>query len=445
MNIRGIGVKIIEEVYEKEHFLKEVLDGYFYVHEFEQMEKSFLNKLVYGTVEQQVKIDYIINQFSKTKVNKLKPFIYYVLSISIYQMLEMDQVPHSAVCNEAVKLVKKRKMGNLSGYVNGVLRNISRELKYTTYPEYETDPVGYFSIRYSMPKWLCEILLSQYNEEIVHKIGEDSLQSPVMTIRHNPIKCTKDELISELNSYNLSFIPGHLFDYAYKITGPINLKEVSSFQNGHFLVQDESSMLASEILAPDIGSKVLDLCAAPGGKTTHLAQLVGKTGLVIARDVSDKKIDLIKSNMEKLGINHIQCEVADATILNENDIESFEYVLIDAPCSGLGILKKKPDIKRNMNPERIQSLLNIQHIILNNASMYVKIGGVMVYSTCTINKQENHDQVKRFLNTHPNYELIDLGVKNTISSMQIEEGMLQLLPIDDLTDGFFIAKLKKVR
>jgi len=176
MNIRAIGVKIIEEVYEQDHFLKEVLEGYFYAHDFEKMEKAFLNKLVYGTIEQQVKIDYIINQFSKIKVKKLKPFIYYVLSISIYQMLEMDQVPHSAICNEAVKLVRKRKMTNLSGYVNGVLRTISREFKYITYPEYDVDPVQYFSVLYSLPIWLTELLLSTYDEKTIHKIGQDSLR-----------------------------------------------------------------------------------------------------------------------------------------------------------------------------------------------------------------------------------------------------------------------------
>jgi 16S rRNA (cytosine967-C5)-methyltransferase len=444
MNMRGIGVKIIEEVYEKEHFLKDVLEGYFHAYEFEQTEKAFLNKLVYGTIEQQIKIDYIINQFSKTKVDKLKPFIYYVLSMSIYQMLEMTQVPHSAVCNEAVKLVKKRKMGNLSGYVNGVLRTIGREFKYIKYPEYETDPVQYFSVLYAMPIWLVSLLMAQYDEETIKKIGEDSLMSPNMTIRHNPLKCTKDELIAELAKYNLNVKSGELFDYAFKILGPINLKELPSFQDGYYLVQDESSMLASEVLKPQTGSKVLDLCAAPGGKTTHLAELIGETGTVVARDVSERKIALINMNIEKLGFKNIDCQVADATVYDHTIKEAFDYVLVDAPCSGLGILKKKPDIKRNMNEERIESLLIIQHNILNNAALYVKIGGVLVYSTCTINKQENRAQIDRFLTEHSDFELQTIELNHTLSSMQIEDGMLQLLPIDDLTDGFFIAKLKKV-
>lgn len=444
MNIRWIGVKIIEEVYEQEHFLGEVLDGYFHVHDFETHEKAFLNKLVYGTVESQMKIDYIINQFSKTKVTKLKPFVYYVLSISIYQLLEMQNVPPSAVCNEAVKLIKKRKMNQLAGYVNGVLRTISREIQFIIYPDKKTEFKNYIQVYYSMPLWLVELLLSQYDETVVEQIAIDSNLVPKLSVRLNTNLSTPEEFERGINTLGLQLSDGYILPYAYRIEGAVNLNKMDLFQKGYFTVQDESSMLVAEVMEIASGDVVLDLCSAPGGKTTHLASFVGPNGRIDARDISQRKLELVKENAKRLQLDQISYKVHDATVLDPTIEAQYNYVLADVPCSGLGIIKKKPDIKRFMNPDKIRGLLDIQKNILKVSASYVKIGGTLIYSTCTINKQENQDQINGFLKEHPDFVLESFSLPTMTPNMILETGMIQLLPVEQITDGFFIAKLKKV-
>lgn len=442
MNTRLIAIKILEEVYEQNHFLKDVLDGYFYTHEFERHEKSFLKNLVYGTVEQQIKIDYIINQFSKVKTKKLKPFIYYVLSISVYQLLEMTSVPPSAVCNEAVKLVKKRKMYNLSGFVNGVLRTIDRELKYITYPDEKTQPQAYLNSFYALPMWLVDLLLSQYDYETVKAIAEDTMLAPDLSIRVNTLKTNPDKLMTTLKKQGLSVSKGHYLDNALRITSSTNLADNENFKNGDFIVQDESSMMVSYVLDAKDKDSILDMCAAPGGKSLHISESVAS---VEARDVSDRKVALINENIEKLGIKNIETKVFDGLIIDESIIDCFDGVIVDAPCSGLGIVRKKPDIKRNMSLERIENLIQIQEKLLNNASKYVKIGGSLIYSTCTINRAENIEQVEKFLKEHSDFKVEPIKLNEPLSNMFFNHGFLQMLPMNNLTDGFFIAKLKKVK
>lgn len=444
MNIRWIAVKILEEVYEENHFLNEVLDGYFYTHEFDKHEKAFLNKVVYGTIEQQIKIDYIINQFSKVKVKKLKPFVYYVLSISIYQLLEMDHVPQSAVCNEAVKLIKKRKLGTLSGFVNGVLRTVSREIKYISYPSKEKELAEYVHVYYSLPKWLVDMMVYQYTKEQVLLMAEDMNMPPKLSVRLNTEKLSVEDFSKQISESGVHVESGTILPYALKLVGAIDLSKNQLFNEGVFTIQDESSMLVTEIMSPEPGSKVLDVCSAPGGKTCHIASVVGPDGSVEARDVSDRKIDKVKENAKRLGLGNINYKVMDGTQLDEASIEQFDYVLTDVPCSGLGIIKKKPDIKRFMTKEKIDSLKVVQKDILNSASRYVKIGGTLIYSTCTINKEENLWQLKAFLKKHKDFQLESIDGITLNENMILEDNVLQLIPIKQMTDGFFIAKLKRV-
>lgn len=407
----------------------------------EQHEKAFINRIVYGTVENKIKLDYIINLFSSTKTNKLKLTILILLRMSIYQMLFMDHVPHSAIINEAVKLVKKRKMTNLSGFLNGVLRNISRNISSIEYPNEQTEPNEYLSVYYSFPKWLIDYLLEQYHYDTLKEVLEDSLKTPKICIRHNHLKGSMESLLECLKEDGLNPLQGHILPYAMYLEGTGSIRQLKSFQMGLFQIQDESSMLVGEVAQPNEGDYVLDVCSAPGGKTTHFAQLMNNKGKVIARDVSDKKIQRIEENCRRLGINNVVIEKYDATEFDDTLTDKLDIVLTDVPCSGLGIIKKKPDIKYNVSPKGIESLIQIQRVIVNNAARYVKKDGLLIYSTCTINKKENDENIQWFLDQHSNFELIPLGFEQINTN---DKGFLQILPINDIADGFFIAKMKRM-
>lgn len=441
INLRNQCLKILEEEYNTKLYINEILEGYFNMLTLESHEKAFINRVVYGTVENKIKLDYIINLFSNTKTDKLKLPILILLRMSIYQMLYMDNIPHSAIIDEAVKLVKKRKMTNLSGFLNGVLRNISRNLSSIQYPCESDQPHEFLSVNYSFPEWLVDYLLEQYSYDTIKAILEDSLKTPKVCIRHNALKGSFETLKNALLSDGIKPLPGHLLPYALYLEGTGNIRELKSFQEGLFQIQDESSMLVGEVAEPKEGDLVLDVCSAPGGKSTHLAQLMNNKGTIYARDLSERKLKRIAENCERLGITNIQLSRFDATQVDDRLIDKVDLVLTDVPCSGLGIIKKKPDIKYNVTPEGIDSLIKIQRSILEASSHYVKKGGYLIYSTCTINKNENDKNVQWFLEQNPKFEKVPLEFKDININ---NEGFLQILPINELADGFFIAKLRRM-
>lgn len=440
MNIRNYALKILEEFENKKGYINELLDDYFFMYEMSEQNKAFLNRLVYGVVENIYKLDYIINHFSKTPTNKMKLPIKIVLRLSVYQMLYMNSIPDRAIIDEAVKLIKKRKMNNLSGFINGVLRNISRNKDSITYPD-ESDALEYFEIMFSIPRWLSEMLLQQYDFSLIKKVFEDSLDSPSLTIRINEAKTNKNELISILSKEKINVKNGNL-PYSLYIENTGDIKAHESFKNGLFFVQDESSMLVAEAAKPlqDI-SLIMDLCAAPGGKTTHLAQLTQDKIRITARDISEKKLEKISENINRLQLKSIELKKWDASVLDEEYIRRADLVIADVPCSGLGVIKKKPDIKYNINKQGIENLKILQKKILETASEYVKKDGILIYSTCTINKEENQDNINEFLAQHKEFSIVPLdNQENNINT----DGFLQLLPINNQSDGFFIAKIKRM-
>lgn len=404
--------------------LKNMLDLYQYL---DKQKRAFITRVVNGTLERQIEIDYIISRFSSVKIQKMKPVIRTILRFGVYQLKYMDSVPDSAVCNEAVKLAEKRGFRGLKGFVNGVLRNVSRNLDHISYPGKE-DPVSYLSVKESLPEWLVKLWLESYDVETIEKMGEAFLMPEALTVRFDPGKITRDALILRLAKEGVEArkIPG--VPCGLYLSGIDYLGALPSFQEGLFQVQDISSMQVALLADPKKGDQVLDVCAAPGGKALHMAELLQGTGHVEARDLSGQKVELIRENIARSGLTNIEAVCHDATLPDPDWKEKADILIADLPCSGLGVLGRKPDLKLRMTPGSAEELAGLQRRILGVVKDYVKPGGKLLYSTCTIHKKENEENTRWFVEQFSEYTLIQ------------EE---QRLPGRDAGDGFYIAMFRK--
>lgn len=423
--------------------LRNVLNKYQYL---DKKERAFITRVTEGTLEHMIEIDYIIDQFSKVKVNKMKPVIRCILRSAVYQLKYMDSIPDSAVCNEAVKLASKKGFHNLKGFVNGVLRNISRNLDQITYPD-KKDYLNYLSVTYSMPVWILKQWLACYEKETVETMLVDFLKEKPTTIRCNLSQCTVEELVESLEKEGVHVDKHPYLPYALWISSYNYLAELESFQKGMFSVQDISSMMVAQLAAPKEGDTVIDVCAAPGGKALHVAELLHGTGHVEARDLTDYKVNLIQENILRAGVENMTAKRWDATVLDEDSVGKADIVIADLPCSGLGVLGKKTDLKYKMTEETQKDLAELQRSILSKVQAYVKPEGTLIYSTCTIHEAENMDNVHWFLDAFPEFELVSIQEELCMelrSSVQ-EKGCLQFLPGVHESDGFFIAKFKRVK
>lgn len=444
MNERELILDILLEVMENGKYshivLREVLDKYQFA---DKKKRAFITRVTEGTIEHVIELDYIINQYSKVKVKKMKPLIRNLMRSAVYQMKYMDSVPDSAVCNEAVKLAGKRGFGGLRGFVNGLLRNISRNLDQIIYPKKE-DGTIYYSVKYSLPEWIVIRWIQEFGEEVLEQMASAFLQDGKTTIRVNTSKCTKEELVEVLRKEEVKVEEHPYLDYALEISQYDSLYFMESFQNGLFQVQDISSMLVSEIADSKEGDYIIDVCAAPGGKALHLADKLQGTGKVEARDLTDYKISLIEDNIQRSQMHNIFAVKWDATVLDKEAISKADIVIADLPCSGLGVMGKKTDLKYRIQPKDLEELAKLQQDILQQVYQYVKIGGRLIYSTCTINKLENEDNV-RFIIEELGMTQISLrpylcqGLKESVAL----DGSLQLLPGVHQSDGFFIAGFRK--
>ena len=447
LNLREMALEILLEVERNGAYpnvlLKQTLDKYLYM---EKQERAFLTRLVGGTVERKLTLDYYLNQVSKTPVNKMKPVIRCIMRMAAYQIFYMDAVPDSAACNEAVKLAQKKGFQTLKGFVNGVLRNLSRQKDSMTMPDAAKEPVKAFSVQYSVPEWMVEKVIKDYGIENAKNMFASLYENVgATTIRVNNSKISTEECVKLLEKEGVHVEKAFYVENALEISGYDSLTFLESFENGYFQVQDVSSMLVGLAANPKSGDKVIDICAAPGGKSIHVADLLKGTGHVEARDLTDYKVSLIEENIARCGFENITAKRADALILDEAAKETADIVIADLPCSGLGVLKKKSDIKYRMSQSQIEELAQLQRDILRNAVTYVKSGGTLIYSTCTIAKEENELQVDWILENLP-LQLVSL--KGCLCEAVLEnterEGVLQLLPGREKTDGFFLAKFRKV-
>lgn len=394
----------------------------------EKQERAFITKVTEGTLEQMIKIDYIINSFSNIRVSKMKPVIRCILRSAVYQICFLDGVPDSAACNEAVNLAGKRGFRNLKGFVNGVLRNIARKKEQIVYPDERKQPQEAVSVQYSLPLWLVEQWETEYGMDKTKAMAKALLEEKPTAVRINLNQITKEELIKQLKSEGVDVTESKELPYALFLSGYDYLNKLSGFQEGCFYVQDISSMKVAETAEPKEGDVVLDVCGAPGGKSIHIAQMLRGTGQVITRDLTPSKVAKIEENIARCRIENMRAECADARVPDESLREKADIVIADLPCSGLGVIGRKKDIKYKMTPEKEQELVALQREILSVVPAYVKSGGTLVYSTCTIHKAENEENVQWLLENHRELHL---------------ESMKQIFPDETGNDGFFIAKLRK--
>lgn len=429
VSVRELVLDILIEVNEKDQYshlvIRDVLNKYQYL---EKQERAFLTRLAEGTIEHMLEMDFIIDSFSKVKVKKMKPLIRNLLRMSVYQLKYMDSIPDAAVCNEAVKLVQKRGFGQLRGFVNGVLRNIARELPHLQYPDEKLEPVRFLEVTYSVPAWIVEQWVKDYGFEKAKAICESFLQERPITIRTNLTKTTPEALKQKLIAEGVVVKEIEKLSYAFEISGYDYLQALSSFEEGLFYVQDVSSMMVAEIAAPEKGNYIIDVCAAPGGKSSHLAEKLGGTGMVEARDLTEYKVSLIEENIERHGLENMNAVQKDATLYDEASEEKADVLICDLPCSGLGVMGKKTDIRYKMTKEKQKELVQLQRKILDTVHTYVKKGGSLVYSTCTIHKDENSGNVAWFVEKYPEFEVLYSE---------------QIFPGKEYHDGFFIAKLRR--
>ena len=445
VNLREIILGALMEITEEEAYshvvLRAVLEKYQYL---EKRDRAFISRTVEGTLEHMVQLDYIIEQFSNVPVYNMKPLIRNLLRMSVFQMKYMDSVPDSAICNEAVKIAQKRGFYNLKGFVNGVLRNISRRMDQVKYPDPGQEPLHYLAVKYSFPVWMLQKWVMQYGYEATEKICIDTHMSHPTVVRCNLSRATKEEIVESLLDQGITVKAHPYLDYALEISDYNYIQAITAFKRGWIQVQDVSSMLVAEVAAPNWGDICIDVCAAPGGKSLHLADKLMGSGCVEARDLSDVRVKLIQDNIQRSQVINVKAALQDATVPDPASFGRADIVLADVPCSGLGVIGKKQDIKYKMSEKQMQDIIRIQRRILSVVQAYVKPGGVLIYSTCTIGADENQFNIKWFLENFPfHLESIDPYICDELKGKTTAGGYIQLLPGVHKSDGFFIARLRR--
>ena len=445
VNLREIVLGMLMEITEGEAYshivLRDVLEKYQYL---DKRDRAFISRTCEGTLEHMILLDYIIECFSKVPVYNMKPLIRNLLRMSVYQLKYMDSVPDSAAVNEAVKIAHKRGFYNLKGFVNGVLRAVARGLDGVVYPDPRENPVLYLSVMYSVPQWIVEKWVRQFGFETTERVCASFHVQRGTPVRCDLSKASKEEIIRELTEQDITVREHPYLDYALEISGYNYLQAVSAFKKGWIYVQDVSSMLVAEAAAPNWGERCLDVCAAPGGKALHLADKLQGSGYVEARDISEQKVALMQENIERSGAINIRAIVKDATVPDEDMFGKMDIVLADVPCSGFGVIGKKQDIKYKMTAAKQAEIIRLQRRILHVVQNYVRPGGTLIYSTCTIGQDENQMNLQWFLKYFPfHLESIDSYICDELKSKTTKGGYLQLLPGVHDCDGFFIARLRR--
>ncbi len=442
---RELVFSILDNIYRKGSFSNITLEKHLKDEESKR-KQNFIREMVYGVLENDIFLEHVISKSSKIKMKKIHKPILIILKMGIYQIFFMDSVPSSAAVNESVILAKKYGNKGSIGYVNGMLRNISRNKDELKNIDIE-DPIKRISVKYSHPRWMVDKWTKEYGIDFTEDLCRSNNEKPNLNITVNTLKTSREDLKNRLKKSGFKTRESRYSVDSLIIENPFKISDIKEFKSGEFTIQDESSALVAQIMNPEPGSTVIDVCSAPGGKSVHIAQKMENKGRVISRDIYEHKLSLIRSNSQRLGIDIIETEIYDAIEIDGSLVNTADYVLVDAPCSGLGLIRRKPEIKANKSQEDIESLSDLQFRILNNAKNYLKIGGVLIYSTCTIGKRENVDIIDKFLKENTDFSKLDLSgyIKSEVEIPSLQEGYIELYPNIHGTDGFFIAKMKKTR
>lgn len=424
MNARELAINVLYKVEFGEGYSNVALDKELNKYDLNSLDRGLASEIVYGVLTWKITLDEIIKRYSSIKLKKISPWILNILRIGIYQIVFLDKIPESAAVNESVELAKKYGHEASARFVNAILRKIDKDemdklLEYV-YPKtmFENE---FISIATSHPVWMVDELLEQYDKKFVTALLNANNITPEITLRANTLKTSRDELFKLLSLKNVDCRKGKLQD-------SVKVRKMADFGGQLFSVQDEAAQLACLKLDPKPGERVLDACSAPGGKTTYLAELMKNTGRIDAWDIHPHRVRLVEEAAQKLGISIIKATMRDASNYSTEYNGRFDKILLDVPCSGLGVIRKKPDIKWTRKKEDLPELIEIQARILDTCADYLRTGGRMVYSTCTVLKQENEEQIERFLSRHSEFTLAE---------------KINLFPNVDETDGFFIAVLER--
>lgn len=441
---REAALKILIEVNENGAYSNIALNKHFSSDELREIDKSFVTELVYGTVKWKLTLDRVIAAYSNIKMGKLSPWILNILRMGAYQILYMTRVPNSAACNESVNLAGRYGHKASSGFVNAVLRNITRNGAEVAIPSREQDLTGHLSVRYSYPRWLVEKYIGLFGADFTEGLLDAGNGTPELTLRANTMRVTPEELVEALKIEGVEATAGKYVREAVVLKSTTAIAKLKAFRDGLFQVQDESSMLPAAVLAPKAGETVLDACSAPGGKATHMAQLMQNEGTIIARDIHEHKLKLIDSAAARLGIHIVKSELHDAALPDRTHEKTFDRILLDVPCTGLGIVRRKPDIKWARQTKDIESITTLQRTLLQAVSGALKPGGILVYSTCTVLPEENEDIIRSFIESNDDFIPDDIAPFLPPALAVYASGCtLQLYPNRDGIDGFFMARLRR--
>ncbi len=406
----------------------------------EGADRALYTAIFYGTVERKITLDYIIGCLCDKK-REIDANVRIILRLSLYQMRYLDRVPDYAVVNDAAELCRRFASNSAVSFVNAVLHAYRREEKKLRFPDAKTDPVRYLSVTYAYPEWLCEMWAGMYGMEKTESVFRAFDENPPITVRVNTLKTTQDALMEAMKQKNIGCQPTGNVPGGIRLRGHCPIDAIPGFADGDCFVQDEASQIAAYVLGTQPGEFVMDACSCPGGKSFSTALWMNNTGRILSCDLHKNKLKLVSEGAERLGISIIETREQNGSVFVPEYEGKADRVLCDVPCSGLGVLSKKPDI-RHKGKEEIERLPEIQYAILENCSRYVKPGGILVYSTCTLNRAENEDNVSRFLTAHPEFAPVPF----TVGAREIGEGMISLFPDEFVgCDGFFIAKLRRVK
>ncbi|MBQ3331584.1 MAG: 16S rRNA (cytosine(967)-C(5))-methyltransferase RsmB [Ruminococcus sp.] len=440
-NVRNIAYNVLYRVLHEDAYSAIAINSAVREEKLSGVDVSFLSALVYGVLERKLTLEYIIRQYSSVRIKKIEAKTLIILYLGMYQLIYMDKVPDSAAVNESVKLCKHLRLYKSAGFVNAVLRHFIRAEKHYDMPD-PKDTLRYLSVVYSCPESIIDELLDTYGEELTQRILQGCIGRPPITVRVNTLKTTKQQLISDLKAQAVRAEDVPYLENSLFLSSTGSLEGIPQFRQGHFFVEDAASQLCAEILGAQAGERVVDVCAAPGGKSLYSAIRMENIGEVFSYDIHEHKIRLMQDNAERLGVSIMHTALRNAA--SDEPLPECQRMLCDVPCSGWGILRRKPEI-RYKTDTNIDNLPKLQYSILCMSAKQLPIDGVLVYSTCTLRKAENHDVIDRFLSEHPDFTGEALSLPDGIDRLIEEDSYcLTLLPGVYHTDGFFIAQLRRV-